>query len=213
MGTFFDAALVQLGWWACVLGAARGQFLLGPAVVAVLLAVQTLGLPAAARRRAWRGMLLLGAAGTAIDSLHGALGVLDFRGAAAGWLGVFCAATDSQHGGLGQGASPQAEVLGALAPLWITALWCQFATVLPAFAPLRTRPLVAGLLGAVGGPLAYAGGARLGAAGLHPEPWISLLVIGAVWAVAFPVMLRTLVTPDGATSPEPVASPGAAPAS
>ena len=170
LGTFFDAALVQLGWWACVLAAADGRYLLGPAIVGLLLVVQTWGLPADARRRAWTGILLLGAAGTVIDSLLGVLGILDFRGAS----------------------------LAGLAPLWIIALWLQFATVLPAFAPLRSRPLVAGLLGAVGGPLAYAGGVRLGAAGFHPEPWISLLAIGAVWAVAFPSMLRVLVpAPEG----------------
>ena len=166
LGTFFDAALVQLGWWTCVLGAARGYPLLGPAVVALLLIVQTWGLSPAARRQAWRGILLLGAAGTAIDSIQGGLGVLDFRGAF-GWL----------------------------APPWITALWCQLATVLSALAALRSRPIVAGLMGAAGGPLAYAGGARLGAASLHPEPWISLLVIAGVWAVAFPLMLRWLVAP------------------
>ena len=170
LGTLFDAALVQLGWWACVLGAARGDFLLGPAVVTALLAVQTWGLPAAARRQAWRRILLLGAAGTAIDSLQGAFGLLSFRGAPADWL----------------------------APLWITALWCHFTTALPAFAPLRSRPLAAGLLGAAGGSLAYAAGGRLGAAVLHSEPWLSLLVIAMVWGIALPVMLRAFVPPPAA---------------
>lgn len=163
LGTVFDAALVQLGWWACVLGTAYGYPLMGPAVIAVLLVTQTWGLPAASRRLAWRQIFLLGAAGTALDSLQAALGVLTFRGAVAAWL----------------------------APPWITALWCHFATVLPAFAFLRSRPVVAGLLGALGGPLAYAGGVRLGAAGFLPNPWVSLVMIGAVWAVAFPVMLFT----------------------
>ncbi len=171
IGSLFDAALVQLGWWACVLGAAHGYYLLGPAVVAMFLAVQTWGLPAETRQRAWQGILVLGVAGTVIDSLQGAVGILDFRGAPADWL----------------------------APLWIIVLWCHLATALQTLAFLRSRPLIAGLLGAVGGPLAYAGGARLGAASLHPEPWISLLVIGTVWAIAFPLMLRFLVT----TGPEP----------
>ena len=166
LGTFFDAALAQLGWWVCVLGAARGYPILGPPVVTLLLILQTWGLSPAGRRQAWRGILLLGALGTTVDSLQGGLGVLDF-GDDSGWL----------------------------APAWITALWCQLATVLPAFAALRSRPIAAGLLGAAGGPLAYAGGARLGAADLPPEPWISLLVIAAVWAVAFPLLLRWLVAP------------------
>ncbi len=181
LGTLFDAVLVQLGWWACVLAAARGYSLLGPAVVAALIFLQTWGLPNTERRQAWRNILVLGAAGTAIDSLQGGFGVLGFRGAAGGWL----------------------------APLWITALWCQFATALPALAPLRSRPVVAGLFGAVGGPLAYAGGARLGAASLHPEPWISMLIIGMIWAAALPAMLRLLVAaPEGKTTSESAANSG-----
>lgn len=162
LGTLLDAALVQAGWWACVLGAARGWPLLGPAVVAALLVLQVGTLPPGLRGRTWRFVLLLGAAGTAVDSLLAGLGVFTLRGAAVPWL----------------------------APPWITALWCQFATVVPALAALAPRPAVAALLGAVGGPLAYAAGARLGAASLHPTAWVSLLAIGAVWAVALPAMLR-----------------------
>lgn len=162
LGTFFDAVLVQLGWWACVLATASGRPLVGPALVAIFLLVQTWGLASDDRRRAWQTIVLLGVAGTAIDSLQSGLGILTFRGAPAPWI----------------------------APLWITALWCHFATALPALAFLRSRPPIAALLGAVGGPLAYAGGARMQAAALHPEPWISLLSIAVVWAVAFPLMLR-----------------------
>lgn len=162
LGTLFDAALVQLGWWVCVLAAARDAFLIGPAVVAVLLLVQTWTLPAALRRLTWIHIVLVGAAGTAVDSLQSGLGTLSFAGSPA----------------------------GGLAPLWITALWCQFVTVVPAFAFLRSHLWAAGLLGGVGGPAAYAAGARFDAAVLHPEPWISLLSLGLVWALALPLMIR-----------------------
>lgn len=167
LGTLFDAALVQVGWWACVLGAAKGFSLLGPAVVAALLVVQLGTLAPGLRGRAWRFVLLVGAVGTIVDSLLAGLGVFSLYGAGAPWL----------------------------APLWITALWCQFATVVPAFAALESRLPVAALLGAVGGPMAYGGGARLGAASLHPTPWISLVAVGVVWAVALPWMLRRNATP------------------
>ena len=163
LGTLFDAALVQAGWWACVLGAAHGAPLAGPAIVAALLAVQVGTLEPGLRGQTWRFVLLLGAAGTVVDSLLASLGLMSLRGAFAPWL----------------------------APLWITALWCQFATVVPALSALTSRLGVAALLGAVGAPLAYGGGARLGAATLHPSPWVSLVAIGAVWALAFPWMLRT----------------------
>lgn len=179
-GTWLDAILGQLGWWVCVLGAANGLELLGPATVAAMLVVQLAGLPPDVRKRAGRHVIVLGVAGTALDSLHGALGVMRFEGGWAPWL----------------------------APLWITALWCQFATALPAFSALRSRPLVAVLIGAIGAPMAYAGGARLGAASLLPEPWISLLVIAAVWAVAFPLMLRFLLS---LPEPEPASLPARPP--
>lgn len=163
--------LVQLGWWACVLGAARGLFFVGPLIVALLIVIQIGSLPNAARRRACRAALLVGVSGTAADSILTALGLLRLHGSPIPWL----------------------------APLWITALWCQFATVLPAFSALRSRPILAGMLGAVGGPLAYAGGARLGAAALHAEPWASLLAVGCVWGMALPLMLRSLVCEPDST--------------
>lgn len=54
--------------------------------------------------------------------------------------------------------------VGALPPAWILALWALFGTVISL--PMRrllADPRIAALAGLVGGPLAYAGGARLGA--------------------------------------------------
>ncbi len=165
LGSLFDAALVQLGWWACVLSAAHGLTWLGPAAVGVLLVVQIGSLATGARRQAWQNVLLLGFCGTTVDSLLSGFGAMSLAGSPSPWL----------------------------APLWITALWSQFATVLPAFAPLRSKPLVLALLGVVGGPLAYGGGARMGAATLHSEPWISLVTLGLIWAMALPLMAHFLV--------------------
>lgn len=182
LGTVFDAALVQLGWWACVLGAANGFFWAGPLIVALLLAVQIAGLPAEARRWAWRSALVAGVLGTAVDSLQSGLGLMTLHGSTVPWL----------------------------APLWITVLWCQFVTVLPAFAALRSRPLLAGLLGAVGGPLAYGGGVRLGAGSLHPEPWVSLVSVGVVWALALPLMLRFFLESEESSERRILTAPGSA---
>ncbi|MEM7587069.1 MAG: DUF2878 domain-containing protein [Acidobacteriota bacterium] len=162
LGTLFDGALVQLGWWICVPAAGKGYPLIGVAAISVLLVVQTWGLPEDARRRAWRHILAMGAIGTVIDSLHAVLGFLTFRDAFAPWL----------------------------APVWITAMWCHFTTVVPAFAALRSRLWVAVVFGAIGGPLAYFGGERLGAAEFHPEAWMSWAAIGVTWAIAFPIMVR-----------------------
>ena len=165
LGSLFDAALVQIGWWVCVLGAVHDSPWLGPAAVAVLLTVQVGSLVADARRQALQHVLLLGLCGTALDSLLSGFGLMSLKGSFSPWL----------------------------APLWITALWCQFATVVPALTPLRSRPFVVALIGGLGGPLAYGGGARMGAASLHPEPWISLVALGLVWAVALNLMLSFLI--------------------
>lgn len=54
--------------------------------------------------------------------------------------------------------------LAGLAPYWILALWAQFATTLNlSLAWLKDRALLAATFGAVGGPLAFWAGQRLGA--------------------------------------------------
>ena len=73
-------------------------------------------------------------------------------------------------------------------PLWMVALWVTQATTLNScMAWLRGRYLAGALFGAVGGPLAYLGGAKLGAASI-PSPQ-GLLVLGITWAAAFPGLL------------------------
>lgn len=152
---------LQAGWFACVLGAAHGQPWLGPAVVTGLVVLHLLSSSLPGRDLLM--ILALGLVGTALDSAQGALGLLTFRGAMASWI----------------------------APAWITALWLHFGTALPPLAGLlRGRPLLAMALGAVAGPLAYSGGARLGAAELHPLFWPSLLSTGLVWAAVLPLAVR-----------------------
>ena len=48
---------------------------------------------------------------------------------------------------------------------------------------------LAAALGCLGGPLAYYSGQRLGAARLAVPLWRSLLVLGAAWALAIPLLL------------------------
>jgi hypothetical protein len=61
-------------------------------------------------------------------------------------------------------------VLPWLAPVWIIAMWAGFATLLHvALRWLLPHRWLAALLGAVGGPLAYYAGMRLGAVNF-PDP-------------------------------------------
>jgi hypothetical protein len=67
-------------------------------------------------------------------------------------------------------------------------LWVNQATTLNSCLTwLRGRYLAGALFGAVGGPLAYLGGAKLGAASLPSSS--GLVVLGITWAGAFPALL------------------------
>lgn len=145
----------QTGWFATVLGAAKGLPWLGPVVV---LAVLGLHLKLTAQRSAELRLLL-----------------------AALVFGVVFEHALLHTGLVGYGGDTD------WVPVWMLALWPLFATTLnSALAWFKPRLGLAALAGAFAGPLAYAGGAALGAIALKgPALW----VLAAGWAVAFPLLL------------------------
>jgi hypothetical protein len=154
----------QTCWFACILGAAYSRPWAGPAVTAALLTVHLLTL------RQWRAELALAAlaaaAGFAADSLLVLGGLLSF---------------------------PPGARLGAPSTLWMTALWAAFAALLNGpLAWLQGRQFVAAAFGALGGPLAYAAGERLGAVELPQWP-SAMAGVAAVWALATPSLLAISV--------------------
>lgn len=79
----------------------------------------------------------------------------------------------------------RAQQAGVLPPLWLLSLWPVFASSMMeghSLAWLSKRPGLAAVLGAIVGPISYAGGARLG--GLELEGVRSLMTISVCWAVA-----------------------------
>lgn len=81
---------------------------------------------------------------------------------------------------------------GSAPPIWILGLWLQFATTLHfSLGWLSKRYLLATLLGLIGGPLAFLGGERLGAAAFGDPRALSLGVIALAWAIALPVLVRS----------------------
>jgi hypothetical protein len=69
-------------------------------------------------------------------------------------------------------------------------LWVNLAaTMNDSMGWLRGRYALAAVFGAVGGPMAYYGGAKLGAMTALPQ-FTSLITIGAAWAVAMPLLYR-----------------------
>jgi hypothetical protein len=161
----------QCAWLACVLGAAHQQLALG---LAVAMAALLLHLWTASAPR-----LELALMGVAV-----VVGALFESGlVAGGWVRV-----------------NEAQLVGST-PLLMVVLWAVFATTLNvALRPLRGRHVLIALLAAVGAPLAYLGGSRLGALEI-PDTVPALLVISAGWAVMLPLLMRTAQRLDGVTRP------------
>ena len=157
-------AALQVCWFACVGGAARGLPWLGPVAVAVYGAghLSTVPSGAARSRQAWL-LVLAGAAGYVADSILVLSGVLTF---------------------------PPQAVLGWPSTAWMVALWVLQAAVLSGVLSwLRGRHVAAAIVGAIGGPLAYLAGERMGAAVLGPSHAVALAAIGVEWAVAMPLLV------------------------
>ncbi|PLX83284.1 MAG: DUF2878 domain-containing protein [Desulfuromonas sp.] len=157
-----NVALYQAGWFCCVLGAAWGLPVSG-ALGAALLAGVHLLLARSRGAEALR-MLVFCLIGVTVDGAQQALGLFAFRADPAWPFSL---------------------------PLWVFVIWAQFATLFRyALLWLSGRYLLAGLFGLVGGPLAYGGGIRLGAAAFGGDPLLGLLALGAVWALLTPALLR-----------------------
>jgi uncharacterized protein (TIGR03382 family) len=73
---------------------------------------------------------------------------------------------------------------------WMIALWVAFATTLPwSMSFLSERILLAAILGAILGPLAYVAGARLGAVTIGASLSRSLGAIAVGWGIALPALV------------------------
>ena len=150
----------QLGWFACVIAAGKGQDALGIAAVAAVVALHlVLTSPRAGELRV---IALALAVGAVWDSLLRAAGLMQYL-------------------------SPGPTFL---APAWILAMWALFGTTLNvSLRWMRGRSVFAALFGALGGPLSFWAGERLGAVRIA-GPWTGLVALAAGWAVILPLLLH-----------------------
>lgn len=163
--------LFQSVWFAAVLPAADGSIWIGPLALAVFVSVH-LGMVAANQRAAeMRYLALAGLLGGLADTVLAALGVTAYPSSADAWPYL-------------------------VPPPWILSLWVAFAA-LPRFSLgwLRGRTLLAIVFGAIGGPLSYLGGARLGAVEVNAEPWITISGLAVEYAIATPLLLALSPAP------------------
>jgi hypothetical protein len=168
-----NAVLFQCAWFAAVLGAAHHRPLLGTACVAAVIAWH-LAVSARPAQEA-RLVALLCLIGFVVES-----------------------AIVRQ----GHVAYPSGQPVASLAPYWIVTLWGLLAIALNVTMRwLHGRLLLAGVLGAVLGPLSFSSGARLGGAQLlHPTE--ALMTLALVWAVLMPVIVMLATRFDGVAVPE-----------
>jgi hypothetical protein len=159
--TLVNLVLYEAGWFGCVLAAADGRPVL--ALAAVLLSAAVHVALAADRSRELALMMAAAVLGGIVDSVTVRLGVLRF-------------------------AAPLGPE--GMAPVWVVGMWAQFAIVFRfCLAWMSGRYWSGALLGAVGGPLSFVAGARLGAVELLPPLGRSVTLLAVLWALALPTLL------------------------
>jgi Protein of unknown function (DUF2878) len=168
MPVLINILAFQVSWFAAVLSAANDQAWLGMMVMLTAIALH-LGM---VRRPLGEFLLVLccGVIGAIWDSLLVAKGLVSYT---SGMI------------------APQ------LAPYWIVGMWMLFATTLNlSMGWLRQRPCLAILFGAVGGPLAYVTGQKLGGIVLT-EPTPALLALAVGWGAMMPLLISLATRFDG----------------
>ena len=151
----------NIGWWACVLGAANDLAYLGPVVMILFLIVHHYLFVSDIQEIYL--VLIIGAIGTITDSLLFLSGSFIYAGAYSN------------------------EIL--IAPMWITAMWMGFsATVNHSMSWLKDKWLIMVICGIVFGPAAFFTGEKFGAIEFHLSALLSVLVIAIVYGILMPAI-------------------------
>lgn len=160
MGLIKNFIGFQIGWFACVVGAAQGYPLVAVAVASIIVILHLL------RDNNLYSELCLIISAVFIGIIWESLLL------ASGWL-----AYDSSGGA------------SIFAPIWLVAMWALFATTINhSMAWLKNRYFLALLLGAVFGPLAFIAGESLGAV-VFLDRTMALTLLAVGWAVLMPLLL------------------------
>jgi hypothetical protein len=160
--------LFQIGWFACVLGAAKQMPWLG-FVTVIAIFFWHLSQAKQAKQELQLLLITLIIGGT-FDQIMLNHQLVSYQ--AHGWTNT-------------------------IVPVWILALWAEFVTVLNvSLRWMKGRWLISILFGAIGGPLAYMGAEKLGAVTLNHLP-VSYIVLSLGWAILTPLLLKLSQKFDG----------------
>jgi hypothetical protein len=158
----------KLGWLACVVGAANGWALAGTLIALAIVLAHVATAPVPSREAML--VALAGAIGAFWDSALAASGLLIYS---SGLLFV-----------------------GA-APYWIVAMWLLFGTLLNrALRWMHGRLVLAAVFGAVGGPLAFYAGHRLGAVEFG-DFRLAMIALAVGWGLIMPLLVLLARRFDG----------------
>ena len=161
MSRLVNFVLYQIGWFACVLGAA--WHFPGTGMVISLSLVGVHLWIADDRLAQWKLALIAASVGLVVDT-------------AQLWLGVF--------------SFSQGVVFEGLPPPWMSVLWIQFATTFHySLNWLSRRYLTSALFGMGGAPLAFFAGERLGAIEFLPPRFLHYGILAFTWSIAVPVLV------------------------
>jgi len=156
--------LFQIGWFGCVVGgASQDYYWAGTVIVTLIITVHLVR--AGDIRNEIMLIILTMMLGTFWDSALMVAGLFEFsNGVLVSWL----------------------------VPSWMIAMWALFATTLNVSLKwLKDRYVLAAVFGAIGGPVAYYAGHRIGAVDFS-NTLNSMIAVGAGWAMIMPgLMLMT----------------------
>ena len=168
MAKFWNFVLFQLGWFACVLGAAHQKVFWAVAGTLVYIVLHAWHTPFP---KAETKLLLKALAfGVISDTLIVNLGYLTFYDP---WPSPY------------------------LSPLWMWVLWVLVATTINrSLSWLRGRPVLGAFLGGICGPMSYEAGVRMGAGAWGPGGQVTgFILVGIAWAIAIPLFFYWDRTP------------------
>ena len=162
MRNIFIAVIFQIGWFACVLGGAKGDLPIALGVALTMLACN-LWIKRQKISQELQVVVSVIAIGFVVETINLAVGVYTLTGPTSyPWL----------------------------CPVWFLLLWALFATLLRGpFCWLSGRYWLSALLGALFAAPNYFAGARLGAVTFSDNLVYSFGVLALLWALAMPLMV------------------------